>query len=148
MSKENGNALMRKTKQQLVEIILRKDDVEKKLQEELNIYKENLCEDKSFTDKEIDDIVDNAEQVKLQVELDKLREKFNTCIAENQTKDVTIEEQAKEIADLNIKVEGFHESCDNCVTECANLAMKVIRWKARCVLTIIIAIIAILIAIF
>lgn len=101
-----SNSLMRKTKQDLIDIILRKDDVHKSLNDSIDVLQKDLNDKTKLYD-------DAKEQVK---QLNKKVTDLNALLALNRGRICNLEDinksLNKDIEDAIIKTNDLTEACD------------------------------------
>lgn len=109
MSKEETTAtkgrrtkLSKKTVEELVNIILRKDDVEKSLREKLNNSQDKYNETINTLSTDIDDVTKQYKTLK--ETYNKLRDNYNSVAAMNQTLDIKAKEVYNRLVDANNRV--------------------------------------------
>ena len=140
MAEENGT-LMRKTKQELVNIILRKDDVASKLQDEVDGLREQIKIKANY--------IDSKEQYisRLKEEVTKLNTAVKSKVELLDSNKLTIQEKNKEIAELNGQINDIKEGCDEYASQLVEMSNKNSRWKAITIVAVTCALIAIVIAV-
>lgn len=119
MSENSSSTLMRKTKQELVNIILRKDNVAKDAQDEIKKLTTSCNETLDAKLK--------AEEyaAKLKDEVCKLNEAVKT-------KNINIKGFEKDIAGLTEQIEDLRKACDEYCLVAAEKDVKVRAWKICC----------------
>lgn len=138
---EKNNTLMRKTKQELVNIILRKDDIADKLQKELEGLQRIIRTKSNSIDSKDERII------RLKEEITKLNNviKSRIEILDNTRKDVI--NKTAEIAELNAQLNDIKDGCDEYATRFVELTNRNKQLKLKNTIIIIIAIVAIIISI-
>lgn len=104
-----SDALMKKTKQQLVDIIFRKDDVHKKLKED----NEDLYSKIALINNTNKDLNDKIKDL-------------NKLISNKDT----------DIANLNTQLNEFIEACDDYASKCQDLINKLNRFKNLAIISV------------
>lgn len=150
MSENDSNSLMRKTKQELVNIILRKDDVENTLNIKLNDAEtknkllNNANEDLTATVS----LLNNKIEAK-----DKALAKMDVTLTALKEKNAEIEAKCHDVEDaLNISVDkrnnaenkynalkaDYEQFCDEHVSVLASMNDKVTRYKTYTIITFVV----------
>lgn len=152
MSENNSNSLMRKTKQELVNIILRKDDVEKNLNTKLNDAEtknkllSNANEDLTTTVSLLNNKIEAKDKAlaEMDVTLTALKEKN----AEIEAKRYDVEAALNISVDRRNHVENkydtlkadYEQFCDEHVSVLASMNDKVTRYKTYTIIAFVVLI--------
>ena len=122
MSEANGT-LMRKTKQELVNIILRKDDVANKLQKDLESL-QRIIKTKSNS-------IDTKDEriIRLKEEVTKLNNVIKSRIEVLDDTKQIVQEKTKEIAELNRQLNDIKDGCDEYASQLVETTTAIRVWK-------------------
>lgn len=138
MEQKSNSSLMKKTKAELVGIILRKDEREKELLSQISIDKTKDTTILQQKD-EISRLKDDLDNKK------KTNERLGTtikCCEQN------IEDLNKQIDKLKNDINDYQEGCDSCVTQTQIKLDNINFYKIYCFIVSILFIIAMVILIF
>ena len=134
-----SDALMRKTKQQLVDIILRKDEVHKSLNDSLNEIHKELVDKDGCNDK-------LKERVKQLVEENNnLNTRLNAYIDHIDKLAYDKKGLIKELEEATIKSDGLIEACDEYASKVQEQIEDIKHYKRLSILTSSVTIIVLLI---
>lgn len=136
-----NKSLMRKTKQELVNIILRKDDVASTLQNEINALKEQIAGKDTYMDSK------NQYVNRLKEEVVKLNAVVQTKVELINDANLSIKEREKELGELNSQIADLQDSYDEYASRMIEMNNITIRWKAISLVMTIVAIAAIIMTI-
>lgn len=136
-----NKSLMRKTKQELVNIILRKDDVASTLQNEINALKEQIAGKDTYMDSK------NQYVNRLKEEVVKLNAVVQTKVELINDANLSIKEREKELGELNSQIDDLRDSYDEYASRMIEMNNITIRWKAISLVMTIVAIAAIIMTI-
>lgn len=145
MEQKSNNSLMKKTKIELVNIILRKDEREKDLLSQIS------------TDKTKDTTI-----LQLKDKVDRYKNKINSLNDELDAKKVTnerlgatikacnqnINDLTNKLDYLNGQIEDYQKGCDNCVTQTQIKVDNLYRYKYYSLIVSVLFIIAMIIMLF
>lgn len=136
-----NKSLMRKTKQELVNIILRKDDVASTLQNEINALKEQIAGKDTYMDSK------NQYVNRLKEEVVKLNAVVQTKVELINDANLSIKEREKELSELNSQIADLQDSYDEYASRMIEMNNITIRWKAISLVMTIVAIAAVIMTI-
>lgn len=138
MEQKSNSSLMKKTKAELVGIILRKDERERELLSQIS------------TDKTKDTIIlqQKDEIVRLKDELDNKKKTNERLGATIKCCEQNIEDLNKQIDKLKNDINDYQEGCDSCVTQTQIKLDNINFYKIYCFIVSILFIIAMVILIF
>ena len=133
-----NKSLMRMTKQELVNIILRKDDVNNKLRDDIRELKDKVANrDGCMTDKD-------KYIIRLKEEVVKLNAVVKNKVEYIDKANLSIEEQEKELTELNGQLDELRDAYDKYASRLTEITDTTIRWKVISLVMTAIAISAII----